>query len=258
MSISRPSAQKVHVVLATILWMLASTISAAAASEITETTKVHGTVPVDLTGTWFLVGHAKMNEGKYRNYPQLIRVSREGEAGLTMSLLDVQLPKEMKRAIVAANEKQTAWTPSPKQLDALAKGWSKLPPSTDKDKDVMVGDVAYAHVTYEVAVPDTYAEAFPKQDDALKTLLANSGFTIYVVEGFRPLPVPEGKIVGQAIERKTVYGVQNAGDKVLAGPQLTGFLAAGLTSPLGFGFGGNFTMYRLAGPAKNGGPAPKK
>jgi hypothetical protein len=37
---------------------------------------------------------------------------------------------------------------------------------------------------------------------------------------------------------------------------MTGFLAAGLTSPLPFSFGGSFTMYRLAGPSGNGG-APK-
>jgi hypothetical protein len=244
-------------VFAATLALVAVQVTPGRASNINETTKVYGKIPVDLSGTWLLVGHTRMAEGKFRTYPQLLRITRKGDADFTVNLLDVQLPKEMNKAVKAGNEKLTAWTPSPEEVERLAKEWSKLPPSTDKDKDVMAGDVAYAQMNYDIAAPDKFAEAFPKQDDPLKNLLADSGFTIYVVEGYRPLPVPEGKNVGQLIQRKTVYAVRKAGEKVLEGPQLTGFLAAGLTAPLPFSFGGNFSMYRLAGPSKNGGPPPK-
>jgi len=212
-------------------------------SRYTESTTIDGRLPVDVRGVWFVVAQPRVGDGKFKTLPQLIAVS-QGSSGLTLHLMDVRLPKEMVQGVRAANDKLERWTPSDKDVALLRQQWSKLPPATDKD--VMAGDLAYSQVRFSLASPERYADAFPKQDDALRDVLADSGFTLEVDESYRSLPIPPGKNVGQLMLRKTIYGVRSASDTVLEGKLVTGLLAATPFTPIPYNFGGSFTMYRLA------------
>ena len=227
-------------------------------TQYAEHTTVAGKLPVDLRGVWFIVAQPTVTkDGKSKTLPQLIAVSQEG-AKLTLHLMDVRLPKGMADAVREANEKLKPWSPSDADVALLRQQWAKLPPATDKDPKA--GDLWYAQVEFALAAPERYADAFPRQDDALRGVLAESGFSLQVNESYRPLPVPPGSNIGQLMVRKTIYGVGKASDTRLEGKLVVGFVAATAYNPLPFNFGGSFTMYRLASsaPAKKAPPAASK
>ena len=219
-----------------------------------ETTTVAGKIPVDLRGAWFLVAQPEVAKDKFKTFVELLTISKQKDGQLAFHLLDVRLPPDIAAELKAANSDLTHWTPSPEELATLRKGWSKLPPATDKDP--VAGDVAYARIQFRLASPERYAEVFTKQDAAVKGVLSDSTFTLEVVEQYRALPIsPEQRIV-QLMQRTTIYGFRGAGgDHLLEGAQVIGFLAAHPLAPIPLNWSGKFTMYRLAS-AKEVGGAP--
>src|SRR5438093_121603 len=224
-------------------------------TQYAEHTTVAGKLPVDLRGVWFIVAQPTVTkDGKSKTLPQLIAVSQEG-AKLTWHLMDVRLPKGMADAVRVANEKLNPWSPSDADIALLRQQWSKLPPATDKDPKA--GDLWYAQVEFALAAPERYADAFPRQDDALRGVLAESGFSLQVNESYRPLPVPPGSNIGQLMVRKTIYGVRKASDARLEGKLVVGFVAATAYNPLPFNSGGHVQEEAQGeGPLPRDRPAP--
>jgi hypothetical protein len=224
--------------------------SPAAATPFEEKTTVQGKVPIDLSGVWFVVAHARMAKDptvqKFRTFPQLIQVVRQKDGTPVMHLLDVRLPKQMAATIKAQNDKLEPWTPSAEDLKLIARELPKMKPVPDQEKDVVAGDVAIAQVVFTLATPDRYAEVFPRQDEAMATTLADTAFTLEVVENYRGLPLPPGSNVAPLMQRNSIYGVRNAADNVLEGRQVLGFIAAGIGQPIPIGTAGEFRMYRIA------------
>ena len=173
--------------LAGLCVLLVPTAAPAGWTDFEEKTTVEGGVPIDLAGVWFLVAQTHLPEGKYGTFAELLRVSLGNHAGLTMHLLDVSLPKDIDEVVKAANKQFTAWTPSAKQLAALAGQWSKLPRAPKKDPN---SDRLFGQVLFTVAAPDRFEQVFPKQDEALKNVLTDSVVSLQIVEDYRPLPVP--------------------------------------------------------------------
>lgn len=233
----------------------------AAAVPFEEKTTVQGTVPLDLSGVWFVVAHARMAKDpsveKYRTFPQLIRIEPKADGSLNMHLLDVRLPGKLGPTIKALNDKLEPWQPSPDDLKLITKELPRLKPVPDKDKDVVAGDVAFAQVQFTVASPDRYAEVFPRQDPSMADALSETAFMLQVVESYRGLPLPQGSNVAPLMQRNSIYGVRNAAANLLEGRQVLGFIAAGIGQPIPISVAGNFRMYRVAGVAKKGGAAPK-
>jgi hypothetical protein len=228
---------------------------AAPTQDYQETTTVAGKIPVDLRGAWFLVAQPEVAKDKFKTFVELLAISKQKDGQLAFHLLDVRLPPGIAAELKAANNDLTHWIPSPEELATLRKGWSKLPPATDKDP--VAGDVAYGRIQFRLASPERYAEVFSKQDAALKGVLSDSTFTLEVVEQYRALPIsPEQRIV-QLMQRKTIYGFRSAGDQLLQGEQVIGFLAAHPLAPLPLNWGGKFTMYRLASAKEVGGAVPR-
>jgi len=195
-----------------------------------ETTTVAGKVPVDLRGVWLLVAQPEVAKGKFKTFPELLMISQQKDGRPSVHLLDVRLPADMAGEVKAANEKLEFWAPSAVELAALRRGWSKLPPATNKD--VHKSDVAYGTVDVTVASPEKYGEVFAGGDPGIEEALKGSMFALQVVERFRPLPMPPGENIAQVMERKSVYVVRSATDSVLEGKQFTGFVAAGPGVPI--------------------------
>ena len=214
------------------------------ATEYRETTTVEGKVPFDLRGAWLLVAHAEVSEGKFKTFPQLLKVSTGKDGGLTMHLLDVRLPKQIDQAARVADRKLTPWTPTDGDLGALRKQWATLPRATKKD--VVAGDVVYGEVLFTLAAPDRYDQVFAKRDENLNGVLAETAFSLQIEERYLPQPQSPGTNISQLGLRKTIYGVRNASDTRVEGRQVVGFVAAGAMMPIPFNFSGPFKMYRLA------------
>ena len=97
--------------------------------------------------------------------------------------------------------------------------------------------------------PERFEQVFPRQDEALKHVLADSAVSLQIVENYRPLPVPpqpSGVVITQVMERKSIYGVKKVSSAVLEGDHVTGFIAAGPGFPIPLNFRGTFRMYCLA------------
>jgi len=221
-----------------------------------ETTTVAGKIPIDLRGVWLLVAQPEVAKDKFKTFPELLVISQQKDGQPSFHLLDVRLPADMAAQVKAANDSLASWAPSDEQLAALRRGWSKLPPATDKD--VMAGDHAYARIDYRLTAPERYPEVFARQDKLLKSVLSESTFSLQVVEQYRALPLPADSNVTQLARRTSVYGFRNASDHVLEGAQVTGFLAALPFAPLPLSWSGKFTMYRLASAKEAGGAVPKR
>src|SRR5438128_6817941 len=165
-----------------------------------------------------------------------------------MGRRDVRLPKQIDQAAKEADRKLTPWTPTDEDLGALRKQWATLPRATKKD--VVAGDLVYGEVLFTLAAPERYEQVFPKRDEKLNGVLAETAFSLQIEERYRPLPQPPGSNIAQVGLRKTIYGVRNASDALVEGRQAVGFVAAGPGMPLPFNLGGPFKMYRLATPAE--------
>ena len=243
--------------LAGLCVLLVPAAAPAGWTDFEEKTTVEGGIPIDLGGVWFLVAQTRMAEGKYKTFPELLRVSGGDHSGLTMHLLDVSLPKDIDEAVKAANKQFTPWTPSAKQVSALAGRWSKLPRAPKKDPKT---DILFGQVLFTVAAPERFEQVFPRQDEALKNVLTDSAVSLQIVEDYRPLPVPpqpSGVVISQLMERRSIYGVKKASGTVLEGDHVTGFIAAGAGFPIPLNFRGTFRMYCLAS-CRRGTTAPTK
>ena len=229
--------------LVALCWVR-TTAGADKATVYTETTTVEGKVPFDLRGAWLLVAHAEVGEGKFKTFPELLKVSTGKDGGLTMHLLDVRLPKEIAQAAKEADRKLTPWTPTDKDLGALRKQWATLPRATKKD--VVAGDLVYGEVLFTLAAPDRYDQVFAKRDEKLNGVLAETAFSFQIEERYRAQPQPEGSNIAQVGLRRTIYGVRTTSDTLVEGRQTVGFVAAGPAVPIPFAFSGPFKMYRLA------------
>ncbi|TMA69004.1 MAG: hypothetical protein E6J77_28520 [Deltaproteobacteria bacterium] len=243
--------------LAGLVVVLVPAAAPAGWTDFEEKITVEGNVPIGLGGVWFLVAQTHLAEGRYRTFPELLRVSQGNHAGLGIHLLDVSLPEKIAEAVKTANKQFTPWTPSAAELTALARRWSKLPraPKKDPTTDLLLGQVLFT-----VAAPERFEQVFPRQDEALKHVLTDSAVSLQIVENYRPLPVPpqpSGVVITQVMERKSIYGVKKVSSAVLEGDHVTGFIAAGPGFPIPLNFRGTFRMYCLTSCSR-GTVAPTK
>jgi len=221
-------------------------------TDYVETTTVDGSIPIDLSGAWLVVADMQLPQEKVNSVAQLLTASRKDGTDLTLHLLDVHLPKAIDEELKAASKKAVRWEPTEKELAALGKEWSLLPRPTTRD--LKAGDVVYGKVEFTLVTPEHYDAQFAKQKGPLSPVLAESAFALEIVERYKPQTLAPGERVAQVMERRSVYGIRKAGDRMIEGKQATGYLAAGPTAPLPLSFSGPFRMYRLSGAA----PVPGK
>jgi hypothetical protein len=211
------------------------------AGPIAETTKVDGKVDAKLQGVWLLVAAAEIAPGKFKSFPQLLKIEQT-KKGLEVHLIDIQWPDDIRHTIQEGNQRtMVAWAPSPETRKMLAENWSKLPIAKEKSR----GEFLYDKIDYVIASPDKYAEAFTKRTPQTEKVLEGSKFGIWIEEAYKPQdwgPDSRGIQLGG---RTSVYGVKSEDKDLLKGDQSTGFLAMSST-PFPLVFPGSFVMYKLA------------
>jgi hypothetical protein len=214
----------------------------APAGPFEESTSVEGKIESDLQGVWLLVTTAQIAPGKYKTFPELLKITN-GKQGPEFHLLDVRMPEDVQASITKANRTLSSWTPSEKTRKALGQKWAELP----KAKEKSIQEFLYGRIEYSVVAPDKFDQVFVKRNPVLDNVLKGSLFGIKVVEDYKPRHnIPPGASVSQLIERQTVYGVKSAQDGIVKGDHILGFVAAGMGTPIPMQFAGPFTMYRLA------------
>jgi hypothetical protein len=206
-----------------------------------ESTSVHGEIKTDLRGVWLLITLAEIVPGKFRNFPQIFKVTK-GEKGFEFQLLDVRLPQELDDAYKQADRSLAAWTPSEKALATLKKKWSELP----KVENKTVNDPPRGKIEYLLSAPDSYGEAFGAMNPVLDKALKESQFGMQIVETYRPIKEVTDTRISQLMQRKVVYGAKTSENGVIKGSSFVGYLASGAGTPLPLQFTGQFVMYRLA------------
>jgi hypothetical protein len=206
-----------------------------------ENTTVHGEVKTDLQGVWLLLTRAEVVPGKFRNFPQILKISK-GKDGLAFQTLDLQLPPDVTTNFQQADKALSAWDPSKEMRANLGKSWASLPKVTEKT----VNDPPRGKVDYMVSTPDRYSEAFGAMNPNLDAALKDSTFSMQIVETYKPINEVTDSRISQLMQRKVVYAVKSAKDDVVQGSSVIGFLASGNGQPLPLQFGGQFVMYRLA------------
>ena len=209
-----------------------------------EKTTVQGKIEVPLEGVWLLIAHPQIAPGKFKTFPQLLKVTT-GKNGLEFHLLDVRLPDAMQQAVRDADRHTlVAWEPSEADRKTLAESWSHLPPAKQK----AVEEFLFSKIDYTVAAPDRYAEAFPKRSEAMDKVLAGTKVAVRIAEQYKPRDLPIEAHISQLAGRTSLYGVKSVEKDVLKGDTYSGFLAMGAGTPLPYEFAGPFTMYRVASP----------
>lgn len=207
-----------------------------------EKTTVKGKIDTKLEGVWLLVAQAQVAKDKYKNFPQLVKITK-GKEGLEFHMLDVRLPPDVDGSIREANRKTlTAWVPSEAMLKSLRQNWSKLPAITQKARD----EFLFLNIEYTLAAPSEYAQTFPQQSDYIVKALGDSKLGLKVQEDYRPRPAATSFRGSQVARRTSYYGVKTIDKDVLKGDMITGFVAMGAGTPLPLDFVGPFQMYRVA------------
>jgi hypothetical protein len=208
---------------------------------IAESTSVEGTPDVNLGGVWLLVAQAELVAGKFRNFPQIYKVT--GPVGAPkFQLLDVKLPDDVAQSVKDANRKVAPWTPSPAMLQALRQSWSTLPVVKEK----YVDEFLYGKMTYQVVAADQYGKVFAAAGDDLKKVLDGSKVAVKIDEAYRPRDLGPDSRIAQMITRSTSYGVKAVEPEAIKGTQTMSLIAVGASSPIPYVFNGPFVMYRLA------------
>jgi hypothetical protein len=206
-----------------------------------EKTTVKGKIDTKLEGVWLLVAQAQVAKDKYKNFLQLLKVTK-GNEGLEFHMLDVRLPADIDATVRDANRKTlTAWVPSDAMLKTLAQNWSKLPAIKQKARD----EFLYLNIEYTLAAPSEYAQTFPQQSDYIVKALGDSKLGLKVQEDYRPRPAATSFRGSQVARRTSYYGIKTIDKDVLKGDMITGFVAMGAGTPLPLDFVGTFQMYRV-------------
>ncbi len=209
---------------------------------IEEKTTVQGKPETSLAGVWLLVARAEIVPGKFRNFPQIFKIT-QGTDGVKFQLLDLKLPEDVQQSVSDANRKVVAWAPTPEMVQELKQNWSTLPVLKEK----YIDEFLYGKITYAVVAPDQYAAAFGgTPNDEMKKLLDGTKLAFKVEEAYRPRDLGPDSRIAQMVSRTTVYGVKSADANTIAGTQSMALIAVGASSPIPYAFGGPFTMYRLA------------
>jgi len=206
-----------------------------------ETTTVKGKIETNLQGVWLLVAMGEVAKGKYKNFPQLLHVTK-GKQGLEFHLLDVRWPESVNRSLLEAKQTLAAWVPSEETLKLLSQDWSHLPTIKQKARD----EFLFFKINYLVASPKDYSEAFSQRSDYINKALDNSKLAIKIVEDYRPRPASTKFHGAQVMRRTSYYGAKTITPNGIKGDSITGFVAAGAGTPLPLDFLGTFAMYRLA------------
>jgi len=209
-----------------------------------ESTTLLGKADAGLEGVWFLIAYAEVAPGKFKTFPQLLKVVA-GAGGPEFHILDVRLPPEIEREIREAGMRTLAkWVPSAQVLETLRANWSQLAPAKEKNLE----EFLFAKIEYTLAAPDSYAQAFPQRDAVMEKVLQGSKWTLKIAETYRPRDLPPDTRIAQLIQRMTIYGAATVSANEVRGPLSFGLVAAGAGTPLPFSFGGDFVLYRLATP----------
>jgi hypothetical protein len=207
----------------------------------TEKTTIHGKVDADLKGVWLLVAAAEIVPGKFRIFPQLVKIE-QGKDGPEFRMLDVRLPPSVYESYQAANTKLLWWEPSAESRALLGKSWASL----EKPESKGVQEQIFQHIDFTLASPQKYAVAFDKHTPELDQALAGSRFSLTVAERYLPHNLPPDARVADLMGRTTIYAARSMDKGVVQGNLRIGFVAAGAASPLAYNFGGKFAMYRIA------------
>lgn len=208
---------------------------------IEESTTVSGKPEPNLNGVWLLVAQAELVPGKFRNFPQIFKITQD-KGGMKVQLLDLKLPEDVEQAIKDANRQVLAWTPSPEILQKLKQSWSTLP--TIKEK--YVDEFLYGKIKYGVVASDQYGTVFAAAGDDMKKVIDGSKVALRVDEEYKPRDLGPDSRIAQMISRSTVYGLKSVDPNVIKGTCTMSLIAVGASSPIPYAFNGPFTMYRLS------------
>jgi hypothetical protein len=199
----------------------------------TSTTRVAGTLPVDLRGVWLLAvaGHAKKG-GLMRNMVELYRIEGSGET-LRLEQLHRALPDGIAASIKKADAETRAWAPTDAEVTEVAQGLDRLPPVDEK---------SFLRHQYLLAAPDQYATEMPPGSE---TVLDGSTFALLVKHVYRP---KSGETTAaQIMSDDALYGFKTSATTRLEGQCSRILLAAGFI-PIPVALEGPFVMHRLRGP----------
>lgn len=206
-----------------------------------ESTTVIGKVDADLNGVWLLVAHAQVAPGKFKSFPQMLRISA-GANGPQLEMLDVRLPPEVVSEVQQASTRTfTRWVPSAQLRATLATSWAQLAPAVQKTLD----EFLFSKIEFTLAAADSYGQVFPRRDEALEKVLEGSKWALKVDEHYQPRQLPDEARIAQLIQRTTIYAAKTVGKSEVRGALSLGFVAAGSGTPIPLQFIGDFTLYRL-------------
>lgn len=242
-----------HLACLSVLAIAASVSAAAAAGgpsePTTSRTTVAGEPPVDLVGTWLMVGSGRFVLGAQStpSTPERFRTAVEiwtvegSPSGLEVALLDRQLPGRVQAALDTANRELRAWTPSADDVAAIRTGLDHLP-RNDPDR--------FLRHTYHLVDSAHLIDlaGFPSD------LTAGLQLGLEVEHEYRPQPIDTAHPGAQLMRDRAVYAVRDTG-AVLAGEHVRTVLAAGFV-PIPITTRGPFHLYRLRAPGDEA-PAPE-
>jgi hypothetical protein len=195
-----------------------------------EEQKKSATIPVQ-TETGEVEGEAKI---VVPTVPPVRQVSPDDYADV--SLLDVELPKEIQDAVDNAQKAEKPWTPSTKELAAIKSSWSTLKPKVPSE---------YSKIEWKVTAADKFDESL-QQDEATN----GAKFMISGNQELIPKPgVPKSNVV--------VFGAKKIAPTVIEGGHVRAMMATA-PFPLPIEMKGAFVMYKIADVPKPGADAATK
>lgn len=147
---------------------------------------------------------------------------------VTITMLDVDMPKAIQEQIDKANKEEKAWQPADKDLALLKSSWKTLKPRAKTE---------YSRIQWKV-LQDKYLEGGMLQDDYTK----NAKFVISGDASLLSSP-------GQANRSIMIYGADTIGDGVIEGGHVRAIMTAA-PFPIPIDMKGHFKMYRLTDAPK--------
>jgi len=204
----------------------------------TSTTTVTGDLPVDLVGTWLMVGNgrfvlsAQPAVERFRTTVEIWAVERD-PGGLTMSLVDQPLPAGVQTALDAANRELRVWTPSPDDVAEIRRSLGRLP-RNDPER--------FLRHTYRLADAAHTGDLPGLPPD----LAAGAKLGLEIEHEYRPREIDADKPGAQLMRDQAAYAVTDVGGE-LAGQHVRTVLAAGFV-PIPITTRGPFHLYRLRAP----------